>query len=1528
MLYKIGLIKRQFVLFSVFYFYAALLTAQQKTFTTKWSASPFDNKLFIENKGEFDGELPGNNKILFKAQVGKITMYFTPKGIVYCLHEILNAESDTRKTEEKEVSKEKPVAHYLYADWMGAEGTSVVSADEKQSYCYTYASGKNNTITTNVYKKLVYQNLYPGIDAVYIFPDKKTGIKYSLVIHPGADISKVKLEYRGANSIHQDSDGNIVISSEIGIITDHSPISYYMAGAVSLGSKYQISGTVESFYLDKGYDKNKIIVIDPWTSSTSFAGINAAFDLDYDKYGNVYAYGGEVNTSATQLVKFNSSGVKQWVFNASAVSGTISDCYGDIATDKNSGTTYILQGFNQGQVLKVSSAGLLSNTYLGSGKVNEYWRADFDECHHMIIIGAGGTSNPYQAATLDTNFTNFTPVNIAAATDNYHDISLMTLDPYSNSCFMASAGNSLDTIFGNDLCKLPLPSLSPTTFKKKDGYSFREVFSVPYAGYGGGGNDNTNAMNGAAASPSWLYLYNGDTLKQFNKTTGILYAQIAMGTTPYKCGGLDVDACDNLYVGFDKSIRVYNSSLSLQSTISLNDTVYDVHLGPQNILFACGKDFVTAISITGTKNISTTITYPSTCSACDGSATANLACGKGPFTYLWSNGSTNQTATGLCAGTYTVTVTDGVSCSPIIDTAIVNIPGKPGYTLSVIDTNATCTTTGSITAYPAGGISPYTYNWSNGETTQHDSGLAPGIYTCIITDNNGCKYTISTSLPPLVLPTLYVNPPSDSVCFGTTVSLNVSGANSYTWQPSSGLSCTNCPNPVASPTANTSYTVMGINSSGCTGKDSVIVAFSAPPVLSITSYPEGCTETYLEGFGASSYVWSPNNGLSCSICEYTTAYSYITTTYTLVGTLHGCSDSTTITVTPNSTPTVTLTASKDTICPGDSVKLTALVSGPGTMYYYWTPNTGSCKTCSSIYVKPTTTTYYNVDVIDSEGCSVFASIAIYIEGITINSNSNCIETYLSASGSSSGYTWSPSTGLSCTSCQYTVAAPSVTTTYTVYGTGASFCSGGNQAVIIVQPATTPTVTLTASKHSICAGDSVKLTAMASGSNIKYYYWYPSAVTCNTCSVVYVKPTATTKYTVEVYDSTGGCYAYDTVTISVGGIGVESISIGCGGGITYLYAAGSSSTYTWAPAAGLSCTSCQYTIATPTVTTTYTVTGTGGGSCGNSSVIKVVPFKLSTIVSIKATPDTICAGGSVSLSASGKDISSYYWSSVSGGLSCSYCQNTKAYPGGTSVYTLTVYDSLGCTFDTSITIYVAPSVTISSTAEYCYGAVDLHASGSVSYIWSPTAGLSCTSCANPFATPTVNTTYTVTGIGTSCPNGTTASIVVPARPAPSTSCCDATIPIGQSVSLTASGGGTYLWSPSAGLSCDTCANPIASPNVTTIYTITVTNDSGCASATTITVDITCGTVFVPEAFSPNGDGQNDYLYVRGDCIKTLDFMVFDRWGNIVFQTKDKSIPWNGQCRGEAMNTGSYVYYLNATFYDGTTFSKKGNVTLVR
>ncbi len=330
---------------------------------------------------------------------------------------------------------------------------------------------------------------------------------------------------------------------------------------------------------------------------------------------------------------------------------------------------------------------------------------------------------------------------------------------------------------------------------------------------------------------------------------------------------------------------------------------------------------------------------------------------------------------------------------------------------------------------------------------------------------------------------------------------------------------------------------------------------------------------------------------------------------------------------------------------------------------------------------------------------------------------------------------------------------------------------------------------------------------------------------------------------------------------------------------------------------------------------YFVTYTDSNSCSSKSQIdsvKVLPLPAITLTGI----DTICKGDSTLLTAQG---------------GINYIWNTGATSSNINIkpITNTTYSVIGSngqcanTANVNVVVNPIPNATINGKASICEGASTLlNASGGTNYKWSTGSSIN-----SIMVSPISNTSYSVMVSQNGCKDSAIVLIQVNPLPVPVV-CCDSSILAGQSVYLAASGGVSYLWSPSAGLNCDTCANPIATPLVSTTYTVTITSDSGCSTASTITIDVNCGKVFVPEAFSPNGDGQNDILYVRGDCIKTVDFNVFDRWGNKVFETTDKNIGWNGVYKGEASNAGSYVYYVSATMYDGTVIEKKGNVALVR
>ena len=121
-----------------------------------------------------------------------------------------------------------------------------------------------------------------------------------------------------------------------------------------------------------------------------------------------------------------------------------------------------------------------------------------------------------------------------------------------------------------------------------------------------------------------------------------------------------------------------------------------------------------------------------------------------------------------------------------------------------------------------------------------------------------------------------------------------------------------------------------------------------------------------------------------------------------------------------------------------------------------------------------------------------------------------------------------------------------------------------------------------------------------------------------------------------------------------------------------------------------------------------------------------------------------------------------------------------------------------------------------------------------------------------------------------------------------------------------------------------------PTVTTKYVVQTSNSPYCKRTdfVTVKVDFTCGDFFVPNAFSPNGDGLNDMINVHGFCIGTYNLQIFSRWGEKVFETSSLTESWDGTFRGKNMDTGVFVYRADGITIDGRPFNIKGNITLIR
>ena len=220
------------------------------------------------------------------------------------------------------------------------------------------------------------------------------------------------------------------------------------------------------------------------------------------------------------------------------------------------------------------------------------------------------------------------------------------------------------------------------------------------------------------------------------------------------------------------------------------------------------------------------------------------------------------------------------------------------------------------------------------------------------------------------------------------------------------------------------------------------------------------------------------------------------------------------------------------------------------------------------------------------------------------------------------------------------------------------------------------------------------------------------------------------------------------------------------------------------------------------------------------------------------------------------------------------------------------------------------------------------------MWEPVINISNANSQNPIVNPGETTTYTVTASSGSCQNST-QSITVIVNPNPIAEAGDYLHVVrGELVKLAvdSSGNVTYNWTPPGGLSCFDCAEPSFTAEETTTFTVTVTDENGCITIDEVTVYVTdvCGEdIFVANAFTPNGDDFNDKVFVRNLTLGEIEtFRLYNRWGELMFETNDENEGWDGRKNGKMQDPGVYVWYLKATCTNGQVVERKGNVTLLK
>jgi gliding motility-associated-like protein len=722
--------------------------------------------------------------------------------------------------------------------------------------------------------------------------------------------------------------------------------------------------------------------------------------------------------------------------------------------------------------------------------------------------------------------------------------------------------------------------------------------------------------------------------------------------------------------------------------------------------------------------------------------------------------------------------------------------------------------------------------------------------------------------------------PDDSVCVGNCTTLQGSGGVSYSWAPAAAITGpANIANPQACPTVTTVYTVTVTDANGCIGTDQCTV-YVAPTVLSLNITPTNpscfgycngsATSAPVGGFPPYTYAWS-NGQTTANGTGFCSGAISLTVTDAI-----GCTATATATLVQPTAVQIVATSITNANCGQSDGTVTISVSGgtPGPGYTIVWPATGNSG-LTEINLPPGQVCVY---AYDANGCGdTLCVIVPNTPGATVNivsftnvtCNGACDGTAVAgAVGGTAPYSYVWNT--TPLNQANDTAFNLCPGTYTVTMTDANGCTA-NTTVTITEPPLLTNVAGTAT--TICIGQSANLTDVAAGGTSPYMYSW-----------------------------TDGTNNWATANISV----------------------------------------------SPTVTTTYTVFVTDANGCVSAN--QMVTVTVNPPLTVQAMPGiTVCANTLVNLTAvanGGNGNYTYTWLPINmNGNSV----NTTVVT--TTTYSVVVTDNCGTPSDTSVvTVTVNPQPTVLITATTATsGCMPLcvtftnNTPNTASIAWTFGNNLGTSTAANPTYCFTTNGSYDVSATVTDnigCIGSTTLTNYVTVYPLPTADFTASPQPATQlnnQVTFTdqSTGAMAWIWSFGADDSASILQNPVYTFQDTGTFNIQliVTNQYGCQDAVTIPIVVHADyALFIPNTFTPNGDGINDVFFPLGVGVNPDKFVmyIFDRWGNMIFKTDT----WPGGWDGTVQNTSrmcqedTYVYKITTMDPEGTRKVYIGHINLIR
>ncbi len=1300
------------------------------------------------------------------------------------------------------------------------------------------------------------------------------------------------------------SDGSITVSmSGAGVV----PFAY--AWTPNVGTTATVSGLGPATYTCVVTDAvgctssvTKVI-----TQPVAALTVNAPFT-------NVGCFGGTTGTVTATVPP--SAGTPPYTylwlpgaFTASSISSLSIGTYTLTVTDAKGCTATATVNIQQPPALAISSttAGATcgssngSATVTGSGGFAPYtWAWSGGQTTAAINGLAVGT---YTVTISDLNLcTASFPVSVS----NIAGPTASILSSTNVSCFGANNGNATISVSGGTL---------PFTYLWNNGQTTPTAVNLAAGIYSVLATD----ANGCAATANITITQPGVLIANvigvnpacFGNTNGSVLVSALGGTQPYTYSwstGSTQSQISNL------TSQIY--SVTVTDFKGCSDISSDTLLNPAQVITSISN---TSVLCAG---------------ACNGTATATASNGYPPYTYLWNNSTaqTIPTATGLCAGTYSVAVLDANGCP---SQALTTIGSPTPLTNTIASTgNVTCfgLCNGFAQITALGGTSPYSYNWMPGAiTTATATSLCAGTYTCTVADLNGCttSSTVSISEPAqLFAPVTGVDLACNGLCTGVGV-INFSGGvapYSFLWMP--GLQ--NIYNPA--------NLCMGINSAtltdanGCTATNSVTLNQPAPLVITTSVTNANCGQadggacvTVSGGGTPYSYLWSDTLETMTSCISNVRANTYNVT----VTDGNDCTLISTVNINDASSAIITFTTPSPVTCfGGTNGTATATVTGGGAPYsLLWTPSGQTVLNPPNLAAGVNTLT-----VTDATGCIASASVTIneppeIVSVISILTNVTCFGVCDGTSNVLYSGGVAPLTHVWNDPASQTTATASnlCAGIYEALITDAQGCTLRDTATIIAQP-NALTIQSSVLTHITCKGDadgSISTVAVG-GSPFYTFTWVPSVSAAAVANNLSPGP-----YTLNLTDI-NGCIATQTWTVTEppalsNTYSIVSSTCGLSNGSATVTASGGTPAYTYQwNDFNLQTTA----LASGLTAGIYICVITDNHLCFLADTIVVIDIPGPMIDSVVSTP-VLCFGDSTGTArvypttGMGTTPFSYLWSpgsqtdSIANGL-----------PQGS--YTAFITDANGCTTNGSVLVsQPSPvSIIVSPTDTICYGdTAQIYGQGvggspGYLYTWIGPSGLGLLGSGPHLVMPTATTIYTVSLLDVNGCAVIPMDITVVVRPPLSIIATDVVLCNGESgiISGAVSGGNggpyTYLWSNGLTTLTQTITASIATSP--TNYIITV--DDGCSTPSTDTATVTV---------NPSSIGVINESDTLGCQPLTVNFnAVSDNGTSYIWNFGNGNVGTGSSVNYTYPLPGIYLVTMNVITLDGCTtlIANTNNITV--